>query len=136
MTGLPKTDYDGKDPKELGALTLAYVGDTVYELFNRLRTVEHGDRPVEKLHRESISRAKAVTQSKIVDVLQEEFTEEEAAVYRRGRNANAHTTAKNASVTEYHRATGLEAVIGYLFLKGETGRVEALLTKGFEALGL
>ena len=124
------------DPKTLGALTLAYVGDTVYELFNRLKTVANGDRPVELLHRESISRAKAVTQSKIVDVIMEDLTEEEQAVYRRGRNANVHTKAKNASVHEYHRATGLEAVIGYLYLSGEKERIRTLLNKGFEALGL
>lgn len=123
-------------PEEIGALSLAYLGDTVYELYNRILTVSHGDRPVEKLHRESIERAKAVTQSKLVDVLAEEFTDGEQAVYRRGRNANVHTKAKNASVQEYHRATGLEAVIGYLYLKGETGRLEYLLKKGFDALGL
>ena len=125
-----------EDPKMLGALTLAYIGDTVYELYNRLLTVSNGDRPVEKLHRESISRAKAVTQSKIVDVLLEDLTEEEQSVYRRGRNANVHTKAKNASAVEYHRATGLEAVVGYLYLKGEKERLESLLKKGFEALGL
>ena len=124
-----------EDPKMLGALTLAYIGDTVYELYNRLLTVSNGDRPVEKLHRESISRAKAVTQSKLVDVLMDELTEEEQAVYRRGRNATVHTKAKNASVQEYHRATGLEAVVGYLYLKGEKERLEHLLKKGFEALG-
>ena len=125
-----------EDPKMLGALTLAYIGDTVYELYNRLLTVSNGDRPVEKLHRESISRAKAVTQSKIVDVLLEDLTEEEQSVYRRGRNANVNTKAKNASAVEYHRATGLEAVVGYLYLKGEKERLESLLKKGFEALGL
>ena len=124
-----------EDPKMLGALTLAYIGDTVYELYNRLLTVSNGDRPVEKLHRESISRAKAVTQSKLVDVLMDELTEEEQAVYRRGRNATVHTKAKNASVQEYHRATGLEAVVGYLYLKGEKERLEHLLKKGFDALG-
>ena len=124
----------GKDPKMLGALTLAYVGDTVYELLNRLLTVSHGDRPVEKLHAETISRSKAVTQSRIVEVLETEFTEEELQVYKRGRNANVHTKAKNATAGEYHRATGFEAVIGYLYLLGRKDRIKALLKKGFDGL--
>lgn len=123
-------------PEQLGALTLAYLGDTVYELINRELTVSNGDRPVEKLHRESIARAKAVTQSRMVDLVLPLLTEAEEAVYKRGRNAAVHTKAKNASVTEYHRATGLEAVIGYLFLEGETDRIRSLLLEGWKALGL
>lgn len=132
---LPENGQDPvKDPRMLGALTLAYVGDSVYELVNRLLTVSNGDRPVDSLHRESISRAKAVAQSRLVDVIKDDFTEEEAKIYRRGRNANVHTKAKNASVIEYHRATGLEAVIGYLYLKGERERILYLLEKGFHGL--
>ncbi len=129
--GLPEAD-----PKQMSGLALAVLGDTVYEALNRLRTVTNGDRPVRKLHSESIARANAKTQSKLVEVLEPLFTEEEKAVYRRGRNAEVYTKAKNASITEYHRATGLEAVIGYLFLTGETERLTALLKQGWETVGM
>lgn len=120
------------DPKQMSGLALAFIGDTVYEALNRLRTVTNGDRPVKKLHLESIRRANAVTQSRMVAVLEESFTDEEKNVYRRGRNAEVYTKAKNATAAEYHRATGLEAVVGYLFLTGETERLTALLKKGWQ----
>ncbi len=124
------------DPKQLSGLTLAFLGDTVYEEVNRSLTVLKGDVPVRQLHLRSIERANARTQSRMALLLEESFTEEEAAVYRRGRNAEVYTRAKNASVSEYHHATGLEAVIGYLFLLGRTDRILELLKTGWEAAGV
>ena len=126
---LPEQDYSQYAP-----LTLAYIGDNIYELVNRTVAVTRGDRQADKLNRECSARAKAPAQARAVRMLLPEFTEEEAAVYRRGRNATIYTKAKNATITEYHEATGLEAVIGYLYLTGQYTRITALLKKAFDFL--
>lgn len=126
---LPEQDYTQYAP-----LTLAYIGDNIYELVNRTVSVARGDRQVEKLNRECSRRAKAPSQSRMAHFLLPELTEEEQAVYRRGRNATVYTKAKNATVIEYHEATGLEAVIGYLYLMGRHQRLTRLLKKGFDFL--
>lgn len=128
---LPKIEK----PELLAPLDLAYIGDNVYELYNRLMALSEGSRQVEKLHRECSERANAKTQAKMVLLLEPLFTEEEAEIYRRGRNAKVYTKAKNASITEYHEATGLEAVVGYLFLREEYERLSGLLLEGFTKLG-
>ncbi len=130
--------FGGKttDPRQLSGLTLAFIGDTVYEAVNRSLTVLEGEVPVHQLHLRSIERANARTQSRMAMLLEKTFTEEEAAVYRRGRNAEVYTRAKNASVSEYHHATGLEAVIAYLFLLDRTDRILELLKTGWEAAGV
>ena len=130
--GLPEV----KDPALLSPLNLAYLGDNIYELVNRSIAVSAGSRSVQKLHRECLARANAGTQAKIAGLLYDDFTEEEAAVFRRGRNAEVHTKAKNATYAEYHDATGLEAVVGYLYLLGRYERITELLKRGFEAFGL
>ena len=103
-------------------LVLAYIGDCVYELFIRSRIL-HRNEKVARLHRASAKRAKASAQSALAEELQDFFTEEEAAVFRRGRNAHSKTTAKNASVADYRRATGFECLIGYLYSSGNTVRL-------------
>lgn len=123
-------------PEQLNALELAYVGDNVYETVNRRIAVSKGARQVEKLHRECSERASAKTQAKMAEILEPVLTGEENAVFHRGRNARVYTKAKNATVIEYHLATGLEALIGYLYLKGAYERVFQLLKKGWETLGL
>lgn len=120
-----------EDAKTLPALDLAYIGDNVYETANRLLALSKGGRQVEKLHKECSHRASAITQAKIADALYETFTEEEQGVYTRGRNAKVYTKAKNATIIEYHKATGLEALIGYLFLKKEYERMAEIIAKGF-----
>ena len=127
-------EIPGRDYTQYGPLTLAYIGDNIYELVNRTVTVSMGDRQVEKLSRECNERAKAPAQARAAHFLLPEFTEEEAAVYRRGRNATVYTKAKNASMTEYHEATGLEAVIGYLYLTERYARLTELLKKAFDFL--
>ena len=122
-------------PELLKPLDLAYMGDNVYEMLNRMIARSQGSRPVQKLHRECTGRASAVTQAKIADFLFDSLTEEEQKVYLRGRNAEVYTKAKNATIQEYHKATGLEAVIGYLFLKGEYERLCTLLQNGFTEIG-
>lgn len=126
---LPAQDYSQYAP-----LTLAYIGDNIYELVNRTVSVSRGDRQVEKLNRECSMRAKAPSQARAARQLLPELSDEEAAVYRRGRNATVYTKAKNATVTEYHEATGLEALIGYLYLTGRYARLTELLQKAFDYL--
>ena len=116
-------------------LTLAYLGDAVYELIIRYYYVERGNAPVDKLHSHSSKVVNASAQSELIRLLEEELTEEELAVYKRGRNARPHTKAKNATTSDYKRATGCEALIGWLFLQGRWERLITLLHSGLEQLG-
>lgn len=118
------------DIKAYSPLTLAYMGDAVYELFIRTHVVTRGNAPVNKLNRTASRLSRAATQSAMAEQLMESFTEEELAVYRRGRNAHSYTKAKNATTGDYRRATGLEAVFGYLYLTGDTDRIAALIQTG------
>lgn len=104
-------------------LNLAFVGDTVMDLIVRTELVRTANEPVHVLHRKASAIVNAANQSRMAGVLEPLFTEEEAAVFRRGRNAKATTHAKNASIQDYRRATGLEAVFGYLYLKGDKARI-------------
>lgn len=104
-------------------LVLAYAGDAVYELYIRTLLLSQGNAPVHKLHKRSISYVKAKAQSDIIHRLMDLLTAEEQDIVRRGRNAKSGTIPKNADVTEYKYATGFEALIGYLYLKGEYSRL-------------
>ena len=105
------------DLKTYSPLTLAYIGDAVYELVIRSIIVEKGNAPVNKLHKRSSQLVKAKSQAEAAVKLMDVFTEEELAVYKRGRNTRSHTMAKNADMMDYRMATGFEAVMGYLHLK-------------------
>ena len=120
----------GKNANEYSGLDLAYIGDAVYDLVIRTLVLSEGNAPVNKLHHRVSGIVKAEAQKDSLHRIEELLTEEEQAVYRRGRNANAHTTAKNASVGDYRIATGFEALIGYLYLKGETDRMLELIRAG------
>ena len=115
-------------------LTLAYIGDCVYELIIRTKLVYAGNAPVDKLNHKASNLAKAATQSAIIEALQPELSDEEVAVYKRGRNAHSYTRAKNATAGDYRRATGFEALIGYLYLDRRFERIMELVKKGFELL--
>lgn len=125
-------ELERQDLKTLSPLTLAYIGDCVYELALRIRVLESGNQPVDRLNRMGSQLAKAPTQFRIMEELKEFLTEEELAVYKRGRNAKSPTKAKNATVVEYRVATGFEAVIGYLYLQDEKERLLEVLKKAFE----
>ena len=112
------------------------MGDAVYDLIIRTVVVERANRPANALHHITIKYVSAGAQARIVTALQEQFTEEEQAVYRRGKNAKPHTTAKNASSEDYMKATGFEAVLGWLYLKNDTKRILELVRKGIEAAGI
>ena len=133
--GLPQDilesfDCREQDVRNFSPLTLAYIGDCVYELIVRTMVVERGNRPPRKLHNESSQFSKAGTQMKIYEALLDEVTKEEADILRRGKNAHFHTKAKNATVLEYRSATALEALLGYLYLTGKMERVLELLKIG------
>mgnify|MGYP002799589045 FL=1 len=110
--------------------TLAYIGDAAYELVVRTVLVSRANTQVNKLHHAASNLVKAETQSRMIDVLEPHFTPEEEHIYKRGRNAKSYTSAKNASITDYRRATGFEAVMGYLYLKGEFTRMLDLIKLG------
>ena len=118
------------DLKTYSPLTLAYIGDAAYELVIRSLVVEQGNAPVNKLHKRSSRLVKAQTQAEAAVKLMDVFTEEEMAVYKRGRNARSHTMAKNAEMTDYRMATGFEAVMGYLHLKQDYERMVMLIQLG------
>lgn len=115
-------------------LVLAFLGDSVYERAVRTAVVLQGNGRVNMLNRKKNRYVKASAQSKIMDLLEPMLTEREEAIYRRGRNAKSYTTAKNATMGDYRRATGFEALMGYLFLSGQTERCDELIEKGMAYL--
>lgn len=119
--------------KLMSPLGLAYIGDCIYELMTRERIVSRGNMPVAKLHRKTVSIVCAAAQSAAVDTILSELSEEELAVYKRGRNANGSHVPKNADPAQYRRATGLEALFGYLYLNEYYDRVQALYEQIYRA---
>lgn len=111
-------------------LTLAYIGDGIYEIVIRTMIVDEANRQVNKIHKAAADLVKAKTQSDMILSLYEDLTEDEVRVYKRGRNAKAITRAKNASMGDYRRATGFEAVMGYLYLTEQSERMMELIKKG------
>lgn len=104
-------------------LTLAFVGDAVYELLIRTMLVREAERRPSDLNRASSALARAGAQSDAMEAIEPLLTKEESDVFRRGRNAKSHTMAKNATMTDYRRATGFEALVGYLYLSGQMKRL-------------
>ena len=121
-----------QDIRTYSPLTLAFIGDAVYELLMRSLIVRRGNAPVNKLNRQADELECAARQSEIIAAVEPELTEEEAHEYVRGRNAKSPTRAKHASIADYRRATGLEALIGYLYLTGRLDRAAELLKLGIE----
>lgn len=119
-----------QDIRSYSPLTLAYIGDGVYELIIRTILVKKGNCPVNRLHKKASSLVKASAQSDIMEVIEEKLTPEELSVYRRGRNAHSPTMAKNATMADYRRATGFEALMGYLYLKEDYSRMITLIRMG------
>ncbi|MDE7305754.1 MAG: Mini-ribonuclease 3 [Clostridia bacterium] len=111
----------------LSPVTLAFVGDAVYSLYVRERLVLSTDFKTGELQKLTSQEVSAHGQSLLLDKLQPLFTEEENEIFRRGRNAKKATKSKNASVAEYNRSTGFEAVLGYLYLTGNYKRIDELL---------
>ena len=124
------------DPAQYSPLTLAYIGDAIFDVIIRSILVSRGNTQVNNLHKRACAIVKAQTQADFADVLMDTFTEDEMNIYRRGRNSKPHTKAKNASTMEYLEATGFEAVIGYLYLTGNMDRICELINKGADMLDI
>ena len=121
--------YGGEAPplKEMSPLTLAFLGDGVYELFVREYLVNKGSCPVKKLHSRAVELVRCEAQARALsEKLWPLLTEEEQAAALRGRNAHVGHVPKNAEVSDYHGATALETLFGYLYLKGEIERLREL----------
>ncbi len=111
---------------ELSPLTLAFIGDGVYDLFVRERLVCEANRPVGALNNEKIKLVCCKAQAKFSKILLPSLTDEEVSVFKRGKNAHAMTVPKNSKRSDYHFATGLEALFGYLYLKGDVDRLREI----------
>ena len=116
--------------KQLSPLALAFVGDAVFDLIVRTTTVMEGNRPVDKLNRDKVRVVNAAAQAALAGRIEGLLTEEEKAVFRRGKNAKIHTSAKNQTLKDYRQATGLEALCGYLYLSGRNARLTELIRAG------
>ena len=125
-------NLEEQDLRTYSPLTLAYIGDAIFELVVRTVLVERKNTQAEKLHKAATKIVKAETQALMIEALKEDLSEAEMAVYKRGRNAKAFTRAKNATMSEYRRATGFEALMGYLYLKGDIERMIELIRLGTE----
>ena len=120
------------DIRTYSPLALAYIGDAVYDLVIRTVVVERGNTSPNKLHKKAVAYVNARIQARMVEALLDELTEEEQTIYKRGRNAKSYTTAKNATVIEYRKATGFEARCGYLYLAGQQERMLSLIRRAIE----
>lgn len=119
-----------RDIRTYSPLTLAYIGDAVYEIIVRTVLVGQGNAPVNLLHKRASSLVKAEAQKEALERIKEQLTEEELSVFRRGRNAKSYTSAKNAAIGDYRVATGFEALFGYWYLTGQTGRMLQMAKAG------
>lgn len=120
--------------REYSPLALAYIGDAVYDLVIRSLVLNEGNRQVQKMHKRTSSMVQASAQARAAAAINDQLTEEEHAVYKRGRNAKSMSPARNQSVSDYHKATGFEALVGYLYLKKEWKRMLELIKAGLDAL--
>ncbi len=119
---IPDTDI-----RQYSPLTLAYIGDGIFDLVIRSMVVAKGNTKASQLHKRTSRIVKAETQAKMIDAIETSLSEEEADIYRRGRNAKSPTMAKNATMKDYRKATGFEALMGYLYLKNEFYRILELI---------
>ncbi len=134
MTELFREQFDDQALRAVPVLTLAHVGDGVYELLARTAVASRGGLKVVDAHRQTVALVAAPAQAKAMEALLPLLNEEEQAVFARGRNAKPHSTPKHCSLRDYAWATGLECLFGHLYLKGENDRVLQLWEKALEVL--
>ena len=125
---------ESKDINLYAPLTLAYIGDAVFEIIIRTLIVEEKSGTVKKLHLRSSKLVNAKAQADLLTAIEDHLTEEELSYYNRGRNAKPHSVAKNANLHDYHTATGFEALIGYLYLSGQMTRALELVHLGLGSI--
>lgn len=128
-----QTPMDSELLRQMGALNLAHVGDAVYELLVRTRLARQGAQRLSDQHRAAVSYVSAPAQAAAAQRIAPLLTEEERAVYKRGRNARVHGVPSGCTTAQYHAATGLEALMGWLWLSGRTDRIEALFASIVES---
>ena len=126
--------FIASDLREVSPGVLAYIGDSVYELYARCHVASRFAGNSNKMHKKTVSYVSAVSQAKAMRTLESELDEDEEAYFRRGRNSNPHTSSKNANPADYMYATGYEALIGFLFLDNRGTRLEYIINKTFEIL--
>lgn len=124
-------DSDKLNYKDYSPITLAYLGDTVYDLFVRTKILSKGERHINDIHKEAIGVVSASAQARSVHNIEEYLTEEEQNILKWGRNAKSGHVPKNADAVDYRWATGFEALIGALYLKGEIDRLEEILNLAY-----
>lgn len=127
-----KMDLPQPDLRTYSPLVLAYMGDAVYELVIRTVLVKRTNMQVQRLHKKASSLVKAEAQAELIERIMPLLTEEELTIYKRGRNAKSYTKAKNATMLNYRKATGMEALTGYLYLKKDTERLLDLVWEGLK----
>lgn len=133
---MEELDLTGLNPKQASPLVLAYIGDCVYDLVIKTYLIDKkGNMQVNKLNKMASGLVKAQTQSELIGLIEDDLTDEESSVYKRGRNAKSYTSAKNASISDYRRATGFEALIGYLYMQGHYTRMVELIRLSLERFG-
>lgn len=124
-----ETLFDGKcEVSQLSPLTLAFMGDTVYDMFVREMLVTQANRPVKKLHETAVQSVRASAQAKAYEIILPLLTEQEEAILKRGRNAHVNHIPKNGNPADYHHATAVETLFGWLYLSGETQRLRELFS--------
>lgn len=123
-----------KDIRTIAPLKLAYLGDAVFEIIIRTLTLDTTGGPVKNLHKKSSSLVNAASQAALVAAMLPLMTEEEASVFRHGRNAKTSSVAKHADIHDYRNATGLEALFGYLYLSDRMDRATELLKQAVTKL--
>ena len=121
---------DRAKAKELNPIVLAFVGDAVYSLFVREKLAFGSDKKAGELNRLAVSEVKATAQAEFYKRIKDKLTEEEDNIFHRARNAKKGTRAKSATVTEYNISTGLEAVLGFLYIVGDIDRLNYILNEG------
>jgi ribonuclease-3 family protein len=125
-----------QDPTSYSPLALAFLGDAVFSLAVRTIQLSFGNRQAARLHSACAAIVCAPAQAAIAEAVQDLLTEEEAGIYRRGRNASPNHMAKNSTAGEYMKATGLEALCGWLYLRDENRRMMEIVRTGMERTGL
>lgn len=127
-----RPEMDVHDINRISMLGLAHIGDSVYELLVRTMLCATGHQAVNDLHKLTVSYVNAPAQARAAEKILAELTDDEQAVYKRGRNCKVNSVPHNATLGQYHAATGLEALFGWLYLKGETERIDALFARIME----
>lgn len=115
-----------QEVNRISILGLAHIGDGVYELLTRTYLCTHGVTAVQAMHKKAVSMVNAPAQAAAMEKLLPLLTEDEMALYKRGRNAHVNSVPQHAELSQYHAATGLEALFGWLYLQGETDRINRL----------